>query len=135
VAEPEGENAPKRPAQRGPSVRDPRVEFAKMLSRLGVSRESIKEEEEVIETPDEKTVMTYDLQLDPQTGTQRKVTKFSTTQRICELCDKYVPWVYKCENEECGAFVRAKHRRRTPYGDFYVCLTCYEQDMRIHEAA
>ncbi len=109
----------------------PELSFDQMLSRLGVSRETIREEEEIIETPNEKTVITYDLQVDSQTGAQKKVTKFSTTQQICELCDKYVPRVYKCENEECGAFVCAKHRKRTPYGDFFVCDSCYQQDMEL----
>jgi len=115
--------------------REPRAEFDNMLKRLGVSRESIREEEEIIETPNEKTVITYDLQVDPRTGTQKKVTKFSTTQQMCELCDKYVPKVYECENENCGTLVCAKHRRMSPFGESYVCLTCYEEHVKLQEGA
>jgi hypothetical protein len=117
-------------------VRNPRVEFDKMLSRLEVSRETIREEEEIIETPDERTVITYDVQINPQTGAQRKVTKFSTTEQICELCNKYVARVYKCERDGCGAFVCAKHRKMSPlFPRPYVCDSCYEEDMKLHERA
>jgi hypothetical protein len=108
------------------------MEFEKMLSRLGVSRESIREEEEIIETPDEKTVITYDVQVNPQTGATKKVTKFSTTQRQCDICHNYVSKVFECE-WKCGAFVCANDRIRSPYGDLLVCRSCYESDKAIHD--
>jgi hypothetical protein len=46
---------------------DPRVEFEKILSRLGSSRETIKEVERTIEAPDATTKITYGVEVDPRT--------------------------------------------------------------------
>jgi hypothetical protein len=119
---------------------DPQVEFDKILSRLGSSTESVKEVERVIETPDTKTTHTYTVEVDPRTGAQKVVERFSTTMKQCSICLEHAPQIFKCEAPNCGALVCAKHRRRTdwyfPYQkDGYVCMSCYESALKEKEQA
>jgi len=107
--------------------KDPRVEFERIRSRLGIDRESIKEEEEIIESPDARTVITYDIQLDARSGAHKKITKFSTTMQQCHICLNYVPKLFACEATNCGALVCATDRRK--YGTQHYCVSCYTAEM------
>jgi hypothetical protein len=117
----------KRPSRAGESAMhsDPQVEFEKILSRLGASRETIKEVERTVEAPDATTKITYGVEVDPRTGAQKVTEKFSTTMKQCSICSNYVSRIFRCEVPGC-----ANDKRVTgwyfPNGRRNVCLSCYE---------
>jgi hypothetical protein len=79
----------------------PSVEFDKMLSRLLTgSGETIKEVERVITSPDSETKLTYEVQVDSQTGKQKVIEKFTTSKRECAMCGGYFAQLLTCAG--CG---------------------------------
>jgi len=82
----------------------PNAEFEKMLSKLFVgSGETIKETEKLIKSPDAETKLSYELVIDPLTGRQKAIEKFTTTKRECAICSGYFAQVHLCS--DCGALV------------------------------
>jgi hypothetical protein len=89
----------------------PSVEFEKMLAQfLSGSAETVKEVERVIKSPDSETKFTYEVQVDPQTGKQKVIEKFTTTKQECGICGGYFAQLKICA--ECGARVCANDVRR-----------------------
>lgn len=92
-------------------VVEPSAEFEKMLSELRKSPpETLKEVEKVIQTPDSETKLTYEIQVDPSTGKQKVIEKFTTTKKECAICNGYFSKLYYCG--ECGAQVCANDLRQ-----------------------
>jgi hypothetical protein len=88
----------------------PSAEFEKMLATLQESSpDTVKEVERVIKTPDSETKLTYEVQVDPETGKHKVIEKFTTTKRECAICNGYFSQVVTCER--CGAQVCASHIR------------------------
>jgi hypothetical protein len=95
----------------------PSAEFDKMLSKLLTgSGETIKEVERVITSPDSETKLTYEVQVDPQTGKQRVIEKFTTTKRECAICGGYFAQLLTCS--DCGVAVCAGDSRQQEYGEW-----------------
>jgi hypothetical protein len=132
MAEHVGDDVAKRLTRRS----DPQVEFEKILSRLGGSSETIKEVERTIEAPDQRTKVSYSVEVDKRTGRQRVIEKFSTTMQQCHICQNYFPKLFTCEVPGCGALVCANDKRMTGwyFKDFEarsVCLPCYESAQKM----
>jgi hypothetical protein len=113
----------------------PEAQFEKILSRLGIDRETIKEHEEVIESPDARTVITYDVQVSQRTGAHKTIKKFSTTMQQCNVCFNYSPKLFRCEAPNCGALVCANDKRSTGWYFAHgeprnVCISCYESSQK-----
>lgn len=95
----------------------PSAEFDKMLSRLLTgSGETIKEVERVIKSPDSETKLTYEVQVDPHTGKQKVIEKFTTTKRECGICGGYFAQLLSCA--DCGALVCAGDCRQKSWGEW-----------------
>jgi hypothetical protein len=91
-------------------VRNPRAEFDKMPSKLlGDSGETIKEVERVITSPDCETKLTYEVQVDRQTGKQKVIEKFTTSKKECGICGNYYTQLFECK--DCGARMCASDLR------------------------
>jgi hypothetical protein len=102
----------------------PSVEFENMLSRLLGSTDSVKEVERVIKSPDSETKITYDVQIDPLTGRQKVVERFTTTKQECALCSGYFSQLFTCA--DCGAHICLGDSREYYYasGHRKVCKNC-----------
>jgi hypothetical protein len=75
-----------------------------MLSNLvSSSGETIKETERLIKSPDAETKLTYEVEVDPLTGRQKIIEKFTTTKRECAICSGYFAQIHVCA--DCGALV------------------------------
>jgi len=117
----------KRPSRRGESL-SPSVEFERILSRL-VDSETVKQVERTIKTPNSETRLTHEVQVDPTTGQQKLIEKFTTTKKECAICNGYFSQLLTCS--ECGVQVCANDFRRVhiwsverDYGYKNMCKTC-----------
>jgi hypothetical protein len=99
-------------------VVEPSAEFEKMLSELRKSSpETLKEVERVIKTPDSETKLTYEIQVDPATGKQKVIEKFTTTKRECPICGGYFSRLFSCL--DCGAQVCANELRQYSWTEYH----------------
>lgn len=105
----------------------PSREFEKILSQLQ-SSENVKEVQRIVKTPDSETKYDYEIQVDPLTGNQKVVERFTTTKKECAMCGGYFAQVFKCE--ECKAQVCANDSRYHTWSDgsgIKMCKNCFRQ--------
>ena len=89
---------------------EPSAEFERMLSNiLTGSAETIKEVERIIGSPDSETKLNYEVQVDPRTGKQKVIEKFTTTKKECAICGGYFAQIFV--SEYCKAQVCANDSR------------------------